>query len=159
MRRADMEEHGERNNKVRVSEERINNDKEFSPDLCFQAGQDDLTPLTWLHSNVNIFPTVDTPSSPSFPSFPSSSYSFSSCTTVTLNNNEDLQEKVLKVEMNPTPLSPESPAENTRQCAPLDQTAAASEEDGFLDLSENFKTEESKQLFLRNAIKICWKIC
>ena len=73
---------------------------------------------------------------------------------MTLNNNEDLQEKVLKVEMNPTPLSPESPAENTRQCAPLDQTAAASEEDGFLDLSENFKTEESKQLFLRNAIKI-----
>ena len=138
-----MEEHGERYNKLRAREERSNNNKE--------AGQDDLTPLTWLHSNVNIFPSVDTPTSPSS-SY--SSFSPSSCTRVTLNNNEDLQEKVLKVEMNPTPLSPESPAENTRQCAPLDQTAAASEEDGFLDLSENFKTEESKQLFLRNAIKI-----
>ena len=130
-----MEEHGQRYNKLRS-----NNNKE--------AGQDDLTPLTWLHSNVNIFPSVDTPTS----SY--SSFSSSSCTTVTLNNNEDLQEKVLKVEKNSTPRSPKSPAENTRQCAPLDQTAAASEEDDFLDLSENFKTEESKQLFLRNAIKI-----
>ena len=148
MSRADMEEQGQRTNKLsRVRSEIIFKNKNSSSDLCSQAGQDDLTPLTWLHSNVNIFPSVDTSS-------PSSSSS-SSCTPVILNNNEDLQEKVLKVEMNPSPLSPDT-AENTRKSPPLDQkqTAAASEEDGCLDLSENFKTEESKQLFLRNAIKI-----
>ena len=134
-----MEDHAERTNKLRVRSEIFLKNKS-SPALCFQVGQDDLTPLTWLHSNVNIFPSVATSSSSS-----------SSCSPVTLNNNEDLQEKILKVET-PCP----DPAEIRRKCPPLDQklTAAASEEDGCLDLSENFKTEESKQLFLRNAIKI-----
>ena len=128
-----MEDQAERTNKLRVRSEMLTIHQARS-DLCFQAGQDDLTPLTWLHSNVNIFPSSSSP--------------------VSLNNNENLREKILNVQMNPTPLSP-GPAENTRKCPPQDQkvTAAASEEDGCLDLSENFKTEESKQLFLRNAIK------
>ena len=138
-----MEDQAETTNKLRVRSETFINNKS-SPNLCFQAGQDDLTPLTWLHSNVNIFPSV------------APSTSTSSSSAVTENNNEDRQEKTLKVE-NPSP----DPAEITRKSPPLEQkpTAAATEEDGCLDLSENFKTEESKQLFLRNAIKICWKIC
>ena len=105
----------------------------------FQTQQYDLTPLTWLHSHVNILPSVTTTSSSSSSPTPG---------PAKISNSQDIKEneKVTRV----TKVGPEEM--KCKLGAPADTQASSQSTVAVLDLADNFKTEESKQLFLRKAI-------
>ena len=109
-----------------------------------QAHQYDLTPLTWLHGQLNILPTLTSSSSSS---------SITPPLTLNLSYKQEAaeEEDVLKE------TKPAEPAERLGRTGVQEkrsQSARSSPPGAVLDLTDNFKTEESKQLFLREAMKM-----
>ena len=136
-----LQEYLERTSKVKVREV-----VEFSNNLtesCYrQAHQYDLTPLTWLHGQLNILPNIT-----------SSSSSITPPTTLNLSCKQEAaeEEDVLKE------TRPAEPAERLGRTGVQEkrsQSARPSLSGAVLDLTDNFKTEESKQLFLREAMQM-----
>ena len=137
-----LQEYLERTSKVKVREV-----VEFSNNLtesCYrQAHQYDLTPLTWLYGQLNILPNITSSSSSSSVTPP---------TTLNLSYKQEAaeEEDVLKE------TRPAEPAERLGRAGVQEKRSQSARplSGAVLDLTDNFKTEESKQLFLREAMQI-----